>query len=68
MAALRGQRPAGRTADIGAARIALFMTFELKTLDARFQLRGGRSATSPLAVVFIRDAGLLPVMDRVVVT
>lgn len=40
---------------IGAAHTNLFATFELKTLDARFQLRGSRNTTAPLAVVFIGD-------------
>jgi len=40
---------------IGAAHTRLFTTFELKTLDARFQLRGSRNTESPLAVVFIGD-------------
>jgi adenylate cyclase len=40
---------------IWAAHTNLFRTFELKTLDARFRLRGSRNTTSPLAVVFIGD-------------
>ncbi len=40
---------------IWAAQTDLFRTFELKTLDARFRLRGSRAAVSPLSVVFIGD-------------
>ena len=40
---------------LAASRTDLFSTFELKTLDARFQLRGSRSTESPLAIVFIGD-------------
>jgi CHASE2 domain-containing sensor protein len=40
---------------IWAAQTDLFRTFELKTLDARFRLRGSRAAASPLTVVFIGD-------------
>ncbi len=33
----------------------LFRTFELKTLDARFRLRGSRPVSSPVSIVFIGD-------------
>jgi adenylate cyclase len=33
----------------------LFRTFELKTLDTRFRLRGSRPASSPVSIVFIGD-------------
>lgn len=38
-----------------AGRTDLFRTFELKTLDARFRLRGSRPPSAPLAIVFIGD-------------
>src|SRR5512137_391390 len=37
------------------ARVDLFRSFELKTLDARFTIAGGRPARSPVAIVFIGD-------------
>jgi adenylate cyclase len=33
----------------------LFRTFELKTLDTRFRLRGSRPVSSPLSIIFIGD-------------
>jgi adenylate cyclase len=33
----------------------LFRTFELKTLDARFRLRGSQPVSSPVSIVFIGD-------------
>ena len=40
---------------IGVSQGELFRTFELKTLDTRFRLRGSRPASSPVSVVFIGD-------------